>query len=424
MKYLILFLLAIVFLSYAETTGDLNLSQLPQPVVTGFPGATVTNCTQNYGNPPNGCGTYQCFFENGSTSRGSCRQTTNTDCYESLTWYTNAADTPVCKNTTHKYACSSGTWAATECTNGCSSGACAAATTTNTDSPPTSSSPTDSAATNTSAYRVLVTAGISDFSIVQNDSTIRSVTIKNNGNGTINNVTLSLSGIEWGTVSPAKFETITKNTLKTFTITIAIPANATVQEYTVTYNVVSLEDDAKDSGSFKLKVLPSNDTIENDIIPKYNTYLDILKSLENNITELKNSGADTSTLDEILSNIKEKLNQTNSSLTLEDYFAAATLMDEIDVLSNDLLKKIEEAKASQGSFIFLIACIVVVLIIVGIVVYMLLPPSSTKKLVPDKISNKKGFSSDSFLQDKKTDKILKKLKKKKKDAFNYKFGGK
>src|SRR3990167_786594 len=89
MKYLTAFLIAFsIFLlpAFADTSGDINTS-LPQPIVTGFFAYTAGNCTQNYGNPPSGCGTYQCFFENGTTIRGQCRPPANTACYESGTWY-------------------------------------------------------------------------------------------------------------------------------------------------------------------------------------------------------------------------------------------------------------------------------------------------------------------------------------------------
>jgi hypothetical protein len=419
MKYLFAFLLVFSFLTFAEATGDINTS-LPQPIATGFYGSSVTNCTQNYGGPPLGCGTYQCFFENGTTSVGSCRPTSNTDCYESLTWYKHAADSPICKNSTDKWSCSSGAWVATSCANGCSSGGCVASATATTTA--SSGGTTGTTDTDTTEYLIAISTGIADFNITQGKVTTKTVTVKNTGNGTLHNISMSLSE-DWASSSPSKFDDMAVSAVKTFTVTFT-PGTIDVKEYTITYTVTSVESGGTASKDVKVKVLPTAETVDQVIIPKYNSYKKIIEELEKNVTELKNSGYDVTELEALLSDLKTKINQTNTSLEVSDYFNAATLLTEADDIAAQITAKIQEARTNQGSLIFLVVIAVVILAVLGVVVYMFLPPSSgIKKPGGSFFKKNENFLGKAKSSSNPVSNMLEKLKKKKKDKFKYSYGG-
>ncbi|MBI4019630.1 MAG: hypothetical protein HY364_05265 [Candidatus Aenigmarchaeota archaeon] len=429
MKYLAAFLLAFsIFLlpAFADTSGDINTS-LPQPIVTGFFAYSAGNCTQNYGYPPSGCGTYQCFFVAGSTSNGSCRPTVNTACYQGGTWYATGSSGPSCKNDTHKWSCSSGTWAASECSNGCSAGACASSSTDTSTS--TSTSSNSNSTTTTVKYSLSITSSIDDFSLIQNSSALKSLTVKNNGDAKVNNTKLIVAGIPdaWVIISPASFTTINVSSSVSFTLSFVIPENATVKEYDVTLTAKS--DQAEASDIFKLKVLPSTQTVQNVIIPRYDGLGAILLELEKNLTELRNAGINSTEIEALFADIRAKILQANTSISSSDYFAASTTMDAIDSLSAELTQKIEAAKAAQSSNTVIIIIIVIVLIALGVVAYMLMPSKfSSGKNLPwkdDKDSSGfrpgKGFVPSETSQ---ISKIMSDIQRKKKESARYQFGGK
>ena len=430
MKYLTAFLLAFsIFLlpAFADTSGDINTS-LPQPIVTGFFAYTAGNCTQNYGNPPSGCGTYQCFFENGTTIRGQCRPPANTACYESGTWYATGSNGASCKNSTHKYSCSSGTWAASECSNGCSAGACASTTTTTTT--PNSGNPGNTGDTDTTKkYTLSITSAIQGFNITQNTSATKTVTVKNTGEDRTNNTKLSVSGVPdgWASVSPSSASNLSIGASSTFTVTFRIPANGTVKEHDVTLTAKS--DQAETTSTFKLKVLPSAETVQNTIIPRYDGVKTMLEELEKNVTELKAAGVNTTEIEALLAGIKEKMEQANLSISSSDYFAASTAIDAIDALSAELSEKIEAARNAQGSNTLIIIVIAIVLIALGVVGYMLLPSklSGMSKNMPWDDKEKGGFQpGKGFVPSETTQvsKIISDIQRKKKESARYQFGGK
>ncbi|HLD83231.1 MAG TPA: NEW3 domain-containing protein [archaeon] len=413
-------------LAFAETNDSLNVSQFPQPVVSGGLGYTAGNCTQNYGYPPSGCATYQCFFENGSTARGSCRPPSNTDCYESGLWYSSSYNGPYCKNSTHVYSCSSGAWAATPCSNSCSSGSCS--NTTTTTAPGGGNDPGNTPAAK--KYTLSITSSIQSFNITQNKTASKSVTVKNTGEDKTNNTKLQFSGIPdgWALVSPLLVGNLSIGSSATFTINFIIPADAGVKEYDVT--VTAKSDQAETSGSFKLKVLPSTATVQNVIIPRYDSLWQRLQELENNVSALKSSGANTTDMESILANMRTKINETNASISSSDYFAASTAMDEIDALAADLVTKINAGRAAQGSGTIIMTIAVVAIIALGVLGYMFLPAklAGVGKAAPWKKDYDKGgfqpgrgFSAPSEASQ--VSKILSDIQRRKKEKVRYQFGG-
>lgn len=422
MKTLAILLLLLSSFAFAEASGDINLSSLRQPITSGVYGYSAGNCTQNYGNPPAGCGTYICFFVAGSTNNGSCRPPSNTDCYESLAWRTTGSGGASCKNTTHKWSCSSGTWAASECTNGCSSGACSNTTTTTAAS--SSSSSNSNTNSTTITYALSMVSGIDNFNMTQGNTTVKSVTVNNTGKGAVTNVALSMSGVSWATVTPSSFASMALKETKTFTIGFAPPADAQVKAYNVTYIASGVESGASVSGIFTLSLLPTEATVNEVIKPRYDAYLLKIQALEANITSLKNSGAIVQELESLLAQIKAKINETSSSIESGDYFTASVAMDEADALVQTLQDKLTKPPELP---VLLIAAAVIIIAIVGVIIYMAMPPGESGKSgivqrILERFGGKQQYPQ-TFLN-KKEDKIadlLDKLKKKKSDKFKYAF---
>ncbi|MBI4014660.1 MAG: hypothetical protein HY365_01765 [Candidatus Aenigmarchaeota archaeon] len=421
MKMLAILLLLLSSVAFAEASGDVN-SSLAQPISSGIYGYSAGNCTQNYGNPPAGCGTYVCFFVAGSTNNGSCLPPSNTACYQNGAWSATGADGASCKNTTHKWSCSSGTWAASECSNGCSSGACSSTTTTTAAGSSSSNSGNNNTVTTT--YALSVVSGIDSFNMTQGNTTVKSVTVNNTGKGAVTNVTLSISGVAWATATPSSFASIALKETKTFTIGFAPPSDAQIKTYSVTYTASGAESGASVSGSFTLTLLPTEETVNTVIKPRYDAYLLQLQSLEANITVLKSSGVDVKEIESLLGQIKAKINETASSMESGDYFAASVAMDEADALVQALQEKFTKSPELP---VLLIAAAVIIIATIGVVIYMFMPPGAGGKGIVERILERFGGRQSPTFLDKKDNKIkelLDKLRKKKGDKFTYSFGGK
>jgi len=356
-----IFLFSIFFLvipiALAETTGNISLENLTIPPVTGLLGYTVQYC-----NSTAECGSYYCFVDYDGTSAGASSgwcYPSSSNCLHDGTWITTFCDGSTLRT------CSSGSWSSTVCAYGCENATCKSAST---------AGATNGGDDDTETASITIVSSPSDFNITQNESTIKSLKVKNNGDLTLSDITLELSGIDFYSITPTKIDSIDVDTEDTFSINFAIPANATVKEYTVTATVTASS--ASASTSFKIKVLPSEETVEADIIPLYQECLLIIEELENDITRLEGKGINTTDIRALFDDIKDKLNQTNSSLENKDYYTANQLLNSANAQIEDLKNMIATVAGPEESNLIIILVIVIIIIIGAVVAYLFLPVKS------------------------------------------------
>lgn len=374
--------------NFAETTGSINISTH----------GNITPTTGVYGNiAPNTCSSnsecfeYKCFIDFDGTSEGSksgwCNQTAITRCYHNGAGY--AAGTYYCRTNTTYHICDAtgnSSWGAqTSCASGqtctvdatATSNPCAAASA-------SSGSSGGGAGTSTNVslkHSIKLVSGIQNFDIVQDESTFKYASFKNDGNLTLTNITLVLSGISgsWYGVNPPRFSSINPNEENRFNITFFLPKDAQVKSYQIDGEIKTHKSDVNAKFSFTIKVLPSNETVVTDLVPKYNQLSSLLQALEQNITVLSKGldEANATVLKNLAQTIKSKLSEANTSLEKKDYFTANSLLSDAESLLNELNAKIAATKpAGEKLDIVLIAMVSFVIFIVVFVLYLFWPQSS------------------------------------------------
>jgi hypothetical protein len=360
------FILALVAPALAETSGNISLDDMGIPPATGLFGYTVQYC-----NATADCMGYYCFEDYDGESSGNyqgwcfpyeakcAHRATSLD---TPLWYDNGYD--FCADTSVRKYCSSGAWASEDCEYGCVNGTCQSSSDGDTE--------TYTSNQTTPSYSISVISYPDDFNITQGLSVSKSIKVKNNGDYTLYAITLSLSGISFYSISPSKITSMTVNQEKSFIITFTVPANATVQEYTITA-AVDTDSSATASASFKIKVLPSSETIEQDIMPLYNQTLYMFEELEKNITELEARGINTSSIRSLFNQLRDKISQINSSMQNEDYFTASMLLNTAGNMIEDLGNMISSAEAGSSDITLILIILAAVGITAAVLAYLFWP---------------------------------------------------
>jgi len=353
---LVIFLLAISpRFVLAEVSGNISLADTGNYTVTGLTGSTAPI----YCNTTSDCNGYRCYLDYDGTSSspnsGWCYPFGYTSCMDDGTWRANGYK--VCKDSNTLATCSNGDWVLTTCENGCSNGQCI--------------SSSESSSTSSLTYSIQITRTITDFNITQGESVVKIVEIKNNGYYNLTNVKIILSGISSSVFSivPSSVPVLNISQTTNFTITFSIPSDFDVRVYNITMKANSTE--AEITAKFKLKVLPSNETIEM-LLPTFEQYVSILNELEINVTKLEKLGVNVSEMRELISLIREKLNQTNSSIQAGDYFNAIQFLNEAKAKIKELQNKIAEAKLPMPD-ILTYAIIAIIVVVIILLVYLFWP---------------------------------------------------
>ncbi len=368
MNYKISFIFALIILPFALAETTNTSSSWNFTIATGVTGTTLSYC-----NATADCGPYACFLDwdltSGGGYQGWCNATSVTKCYNNGTAYSDTYYE--CASGTTRRTCSSGAWVTTACSSSCSSGNCT------TSAGSSSSSGGSASFTYTLNSSIKLVSFPVDFSITQNESVSKTVQAKNDGNKTLYNVTLKLAGIDnsWFIISPAKFNVSYKDATHTFTINISVPANADVKTYYITINVTASNSSAYAASNFSMKVLPSNKTVETEIVPRLSNYSLLVTVFEGNITALSQKGVDIHAMESILNDIKSRLNEADADIKSQNYFAAKQKLDEAKSLMDSLSSKIATAELPEPpkiDFVFYIV-IAVVVAVAGILLYLFWP---------------------------------------------------
>lgn len=394
--------------SLAETGGQLNMSTSNVSIVTGIYAYTVDYCNNGYE-----CFGYACFLDWDSTGGGGragwCNLTGITSCYHNGT--ATATGLSVCDTSTSYRTCSSGTWgSSTSCSsnNTCSAGACAASS----SSSSSSSSGGSSSSTGDFNQKISVLSSLSDFNITQGTKALKTIVVKNTGNRTLFNVSVSVSGIEasWVSIGPDRLN-ITINANATFGMEFIIPSDATAKVYDVTANVATSNSSVSTSMSFKVFVIPTEETVQKEIIPNYNNASSRLSELEKKVSGLAETCTDVKLLESNRDEIKEKMKKIQEYLDAKDYVRANTLIEEVTKGLDELNQKIlNTAPGTCGlgidiNPVYVVAGVAAVGII-GVLAYLFWPQGSPTGYHPEK-----GWTQPK----------QQKLHKKKKDEFLYDF---
>ncbi|MBI2580061.1 MAG: hypothetical protein HYW27_04115 [Candidatus Aenigmarchaeota archaeon] len=348
MKYEVMLLIFIVFsaTAFAETGGQINTTTFNVSVITGLFGHTVDFCNANYE-----CFGYSCFLDWDNTGGGGragwCNLSSITSCYHNGT--VTATGASACDTSTSYRTCSSGAWgSSTSCAsnNTCSNGACSSSSSSSSSSGGSSS--TSNTTNLNQAMKVLST--VTDFSIVQGNRTLKTIVVKNSGNRTLFNVSVNITGIEtgWLSIGPNKVN-ITVGANATFGIEFIIPPNGSAKIYDVTIDIMTSNSSVKDSSTFKLTVVPTEETVQREILPSYNEASARLAELEKKVEGLKETCTEVKVLESNRDEIRAKITAIESAIQEKDYSKANTIIGEAKAALDELNQKILNTTPSSCS---------------------------------------------------------------------------
>jgi hypothetical protein len=379
MKKMLIFLFLLAAPVFAETPGILNFTYYNS--TTGLFGYTVDTC-----NVTADClgSWYKCFITLEDPpvagTLGWCNSTAVTNCYRKKdnVEYVYETNTYYCPSNTTYRKCESGVWSGiSNCTSGqtCVGGSTAC-------SSPSTTTPSGSSSSANYSFRgsIIFSSFPSDFEITQGMNTTKTIVAKNNGNISLFNITLSLTGVDWYSVNPAKVATLYRNGETTFTIQFSSPADAEVKAQQLTFVLATSNASISTMRPLVMTVKPSNRTVQEQIFPDYTKYTTALEQLAINITSLENKGFDVTELRTLLDNARSKLTQTSISLEARDYSSAAQYLDDAKGLIDAITAKVVASSASAIKLDPVVIVIIIVIIAAAvIVIYLFLPPKPEEK---------------------------------------------
>ncbi|MCD6367753.1 MAG: hypothetical protein J7L45_01570 [Candidatus Aenigmarchaeota archaeon] len=240
--------------------------------------------------------------------------------------------------------------------------------------------------------------------VVQDDSEKFSLSVKNVGSTSQEDISFSILGIssEWYSFTPSKVD-LNPNEEKSFDVTISPPKDAPIGPINVTLKVWNDYVNATKVSSFK--ILPC----ESEKI-KINRTLDDYRW---NYTELRNKMLiwskkfDTSDLNMTLRSVKEKLDEAENLINEGDYISAKEKLDEVKFLLSKASEDADEIRSIEAHTTSLAVKIVWILVglvaisIIGIVIYLSLPPREMykyKRTIPKKIKYKSPSSFNNIVR--------------------------
>lgn len=372
-KVLALFLLLAIAV-HADTAGNITFPFYNATV--GLFGYTVEQC-----NLTDDCYGYTCFLDyvNVTGSAGSCNITASTSCYHNGYFFASGAT--VCVSNVTYRICSSGGWSVpatcgsgqTCTTSDIYTGSCSTAS--SSSSTGSGSNPNNLTST---IHPAMVIVAPANFEIVQGTSQDKTVTVRNTGNMTLNNVSLSLS-VTWGSVQPAKVDKILRNNNYAFVINFSPATDLAAVPYQV--NVYAKSVELNSTASFLVTVRLGEQSVQEQVIPNINLYTDELAALYQNITALEARGVNVSRQRAVYLSAQEKLSLARQMIEAKNFTAAAELVDQaktlIDQDSVSLVELDEQTKFKLDPMWIVYG--VVVLAVIAVVRYLMLPPKPNEK---------------------------------------------
>jgi hypothetical protein len=214
------------------------------------------------------------------------------------------------------------------------------------------------------------------ISIKQGENKTITITVKNTGNLTLHNISLTLTGIanSWFTVSPQT--DLAPSKIHDFTVTFMIPSSAKPKKYNIGFKVSCAEGVTKEAKSV-LEVLPSEEykkKIEEELVKAKELYNNLTRAYE----ELKKKGVEDPAFETKLNSAHSILSQAENFIKSGDYSSAEEMIETaiqmLNAAYSDLSKLYEIAEKKKKGTMMKIALIILALIGGGFLVYLLLPP--------------------------------------------------
>lgn len=416
----LIFLVIAVNISFSENTGILNLTYLSNAsVTTGLYGTTHSvYCSSN-----STClaGHFCAIDYDGKSVTGYTGWCINS--VKCAHRYDSDSDqTPYIYNSTNtlcdgvlKTCNSDGSWSSAACPSGysCINDTCIEQNTTIIYTTTTGGS-SDTSYSIGNSFKVTTT--ITDFNLTQNQSVLKSIIILNNGTKNIYNLTLAVSGITWyENITSMKYPVFSTSQSIGFDIRFKPGINQTISRYPVTISITTSNSSLYGSINFYITVLPSNQTIQESIIPNLGNFSLDISSIEAQIKYLKDQGADTKDMDSLLSVIKQKINYTQTYISQQDYYNANKMVQDTKIIIDQLKSDISKTKIPEKPDYSLWAVIGIVAAIVLALALYILWPTKEPKVEYEPSENWKKEEKEKII-----DKIKNIFKKKKKTQENEK----
>ncbi|MCD6215960.1 MAG: PGF-pre-PGF domain-containing protein [Candidatus Aenigmarchaeota archaeon] len=209
---------------------------------------------------------------------------------------------------------------------------------------------------------ILTTLGTTE--IIQGDSKVIEIKVKNNYNQILEHVSLTLSGIgDWYKITPEEVEELAVGSTATFTINFSIPFNATVKDYEFTAKAASLTKEA--TKTYKLRVTP-NEATQAVIKERYTNLTKKVSELEQLITAAQRQNKNTTRVETLLVALKTKLSEIKTNIDENNYFTASQLLDSGEASAKTLEAEISSLKPKTGGVSWSTIAIILVIIILAV----------------------------------------------------------
>ncbi len=230
-------------------------------------------------------------------------------------------------------------------------------------------------------YNLAIYSAPKLITITQGKSKTVNVDVKNKGNGTLYNITLSIEGLEqsWIKTISSKADNLTQGKTHRFSIEFEIPSSAKIGNYSFKFKIEAYPNITKYVDSV-LVVEPSEEYRANIEVLLRNLN-ETLTNITNEYQKLKEEFGDEKYLENLtvkIQSIKDALEQAQKALESGDYIGAETYLQTAKELlnkaKNDIPVLYSIAEKKKKIKILKIIGIVLLVIIGSLIVYLLLPP--------------------------------------------------
>ncbi len=202
------------------------------------------------------------------------------------------------------------------------------------------------------------------------------VRVNNSGKYTLKNVKVSFdapSSLEWTnwySVSPVVQSTLSSSKVKTFTINISVPENASIESYSVKINAVSNKDSAEDTETFTLQVLPGPEAQAeiNNTLPALKVKIDrVAKELQELMKKIRNEN--TTRANDTMADVNTLYMEALEAIANGDYLTAYDNQKSIENLLAEIEDIIMNEKEKTGGINWKLIAFSGVIIILVVVIY-------------------------------------------------------
>jgi subtilisin family serine protease/uncharacterized membrane protein len=208
--------------------------------------------------------------------------------------------------------------------------------------------------------------GLENISVTPGESSNFTFYLKNSGYKSLNNLKISLGGIEPEkySVTPVEISILNQNASQNFTLSIILPSNETLGQKDV--NLLLIGDEGNFSKNFVMNILPSQEE-RNQIIETYqNLFSDFQKSLDK-YRLVDHSKINASQIDEQMNITNQTMLLINSSLERGDYIEAKRLISQAQESLNQLETNLADTKDTPPTTsIFLMVVLAFGLVLVAV----------------------------------------------------------